>query len=478
ASQKDGVLSRLKERFRYIFVDEYQDINKGQYQLVRLLAGDGKNLCVIGDPDQSIYGFRGADNHYFKRFEQDYPDTEKIVFKRNYRSTETILEASFQLITGKYGTFSSNQLPETGRDREISSTRFPATGRDVTVSVHQLPATGKEESILLTRAPETGREEKNPAKTKIYSGIQGEQHIHILEAASEESQAVMIGKTIERLVGGISMFSMDAGKADSALNDEYSFSDVAVLYRTKKQSEVLSRVFEKAGIPFQTADRKNIFLQKGIKELISSLRIIIDRGTFYDQEVLSRYSKKFMMLPLTEIKQKSTAEILKQLIDHLAIDKIISKSNKSIETRELLVKEAEKYPDPAVFYEHIAMKKDIDTVEHQAEKVSLMTMHAAKGLEFKVVFIAGCMDGLIPFFNKCENIDEERRLFYVAMTRAEERLYLCHAKKRIVYGKTVAAKRSPFLDAIEENLKHYSRSEFKKAEKKDCGQQLDLFGKI
>ncbi|MBF0231878.1 MAG: ATP-binding domain-containing protein, partial [Desulfamplus sp.] len=329
-----------------------------------------------------------------------------------------------------------------------------------------------------TRSPETGEEDKVIAKTKIYSGIQGAQHIHILEAASEESQAVMIGKTIEHLVGGISMFSMDAGKADSALNDEYSFSDMAVLYRTKKQSEVLSKVFEKAGIPSQTADRENIFLQKGIKELISSLRIIIDRGTFYDQEVLSPYYKKFTTLSLKEIKQKSTGQILKHLIDHLGIDKIISKSKKSVQTLELLAKEAEQYSDPAVFYEHIAMKKDVDTVEFQAERVSLMTMHAAKGLEFKVVFIAGCMDGLIPFFNKCENIDEERRLFYVAMTRAEELLYLCHAKKRIVYGKTVATRRSPFLDAIEESLKHYSRSGLKKAEKKDCGQQLDLFGKV
>ncbi|MBF0231879.1 MAG: ATP-dependent helicase, partial [Desulfamplus sp.] len=126
--EKDGVLSRLKERFRYIFVDEYQDINKGQYQLIKLLAGEGKNLCVIGDPDQSIYGFRGADNRYFKRFEQDYPDTEKIVFKRNYRSTETILEAAFQLITGKDQAISATRCHTTDEDNAIAATRSPETG--------------------------------------------------------------------------------------------------------------------------------------------------------------------------------------------------------------------------------------------------------------------------------------------------------------------------------------------------------------
>lgn len=461
-SENRGVLSRLKDRFTHIFVDEYQDINWSQYQLIRLMAGDGKNLCVIGDPDQSIYGFRGSDNRYFKRFEDDYPDTEKIVLKQNYRSTEAILEASFQLISNTKE--STNVIQDKNGFIQVEQPDQP----------HQ-------------------------SKDRLFSGIRGTKHINILQAASEDAQAVMIGKTIERLVGGISMFSIDAGKADSSTKDEYSFSDIAVLYRTKKQSEVLSKAFERAGIPFQTADRDNIFLQKGIKEIVSSLRIMIGKETFYDLDILSAYYKKSMMPSLASMKGKKTAEILKILIDELEMDNLIRKSKKSVETAKLLLKEAEKYPDPDLFYEHIAMKRDIDTVEYQAEKVLLMTMHASKGLEFKVVFVAGCENGLIPFFShsslnhvqdrqmgrevdnkklyigKCENIDEERRLFYVAMTRAEELLYLCHAKKRQIFGKTVEMDRSPFLNDIEESLKHYSKSKFKRADKTDCKLQLDLF---
>lgn len=532
--QRDSeLLSKLKRRFAYVFVDEYQDINSGQYQLIKLIAGDGKHLCVIGDPDQSIYGFRGADNQYFKNFEQDYPDTEKIIFKRNYRSTETILEASFQMITKR----------EDNRNSLINSDLDHTDYQNIS----------KTAGLFATKTAETLKPMQTQVqKEKLFSGIQGERQIHILEAASEEAQAVMIGKTIERIVGGISMFSMDAGKADSALEHEYSFSDIAVLYRTKKQSELLSKVLEKAGIPFQTADSENLFLQKGIKELISSIRILLDRGTLYDLEVIFDHLKcatgavtreklktwfynnpdpdrpisilhrlqilsesenskikaikslaDTNMMPVPNIgknikikivecaekllglynqsRGKSTSEILKLAIIELDIEKVFSKSQKSLETANKIIKEAEKYPDPARFYEYIVMKKDIDTIEYQAEKVSLMTMHSAKGLEFKVVFIAGCEKGLIPFCNydgECENIDEERRLFYVAMTRAEELLYLCHTKKRQIYGKTVMMERSPFLHDIEESLKYYSKTTPKQNKKSDHTEQLDLFSKI
>ncbi len=444
-NKNNNILDKLRNRFTHIFVDEYQDINKSQYQLLKLIAGSGQNLCVIGDPDQSIYGFRGADNKYFNQFGHDYPNSEKIVFKRNYRSTETILEASFQLISNK------QRVPNFIEHNFI-----------------------QDKSSHIDPEPKHSPQ----SKERLFSGIQGEQHINIVQAASEESQAVMVGKTIEHLVGGISMFSMDSGKADSSIKDEYSFADIAVLYRTKKQSEVLSKAFEKAGIPFQTADRENIFLQKGIKELISCLRIFIGKETFYDLNVLSSYSKKISDTSFQLMRDKTTLELLKAVIELLGLDKILNKNRKIVEIAELFLKEAEKYPDPALFYEQIAMKRDIDTVDYGAEKVSLMTMHASKGLEFKVVFIAGCENGLIPFFNqngKCDNIDEERRLFYVAMTRAKELLYLCHAKKRQIFGKTVISDRSPFLDDIEESLKQYNRSKFKKAEKTSSKEQLELF---
>ncbi|MBF0388513.1 MAG: UvrD-helicase domain-containing protein [Desulfamplus sp.] len=424
----ESLLSKLKVRFNYLFVDEYQDINQSQYQLIRLMVGNGANLSVIGDPDQSIYGFRGSDNRYFKEFEADYPNTEKIIFRQNYRSTKTILEASFQLISNK---------------------------------------------------------DANQPKQRLFSSIDGDKKIYILQAASEEAQAVMVGKTIEELVGGLSMFSMDAQKADSTKPDEYSFSDIAVLYRTKNQSEVISKVFERAGIPFQRADRDNIFLQKGVKELISFLRIVVEKETFYDDEILFKHNKSYKkviasILAKSNKNNRVTALLLNRAILELKIDKLISQNKRAIEIVDNFLKEAEQYPDPALFYEHIAMKKDVDTLDYNAQKVLLMTMHASKGLEFKAIFIAGCEDGLIPFFNHagvCEDIAEERRLFYVGMTRAEDRLYLCHAKKRQLFGKTVVMKRSQFIDDIEERLKHYTKSEPKEKRKSDENQehQLELF---
>ncbi|MBF0203778.1 MAG: UvrD-helicase domain-containing protein [Desulfamplus sp.] len=526
---KSEVLSRLKKRFEYIFVDEYQDINKGQYQLIKLMAGDGRNLCVIGDPDQAIYGFRGADNRYFKRFKHDYPDTEKIVFKRNYRSTETILEVSFQLINSNKSQCPMDDDVQCSMSQDvqysISDDVQYSVSEDVECSIPK-DLQCSQCSTSEVYAPKFSQMQLSK-KEKLFSGIHGEQQIHILDAASEDAQAVMIGKTIEHLVGGLSMFSMDAGKADATLQNEYSFADVAVLYRTKKQSAVLTKVFEKAGIPFQTADKDNIFLQSGIKELISCFRILLDKGTFYDFEVMFSYlesakgkqareklniskkklniskkklniSKKKLNISKKDtieskeppvklmdfcnsIKGESTSEILNKIMVELAIDKVIMNNKKSMETLRLLVKEAKKYLDPVVYYENIAMKKDIDTVEYQAEKVSLMTMHAAKGLEFKVVFIAGCENGLIPFYNhggKCENFEEERRLFYVAITRAEELLYLCYAKKRQIYGQIVAMEKSLFLHDIEENLKNYSRAKSRKTKKSNFTEQLDLFSKI
>ncbi len=334
AFQADSrLLSKVRARFGYIFVDEYQDINKAQYSLIRLMAGNGDNLTVIGDPDQSIYGFRGSDNRYFGRFMQDYPRAEKITFKRNYRSIQTILDASFQLISSA------------DRARE---------------------------------------------KEKLFSGLAGGAKLVILERATEKAEAVAVGKMIEQLAGGTSFFSMDSGAVAASSKKEFSFADFAVLFRTKRQSAVFETVFQTAGIPYQCARKETSVRGKG-EDLFS-----------HDQDFLD--------------------------------------------------------PD--------------------AEKVSLMTVHASKGLEFPVVFVTGCEEGLIPFARKDEpvaDLQEEKRLFYVAMTRAQDVLCLTYAKKRVIFGRSEVRKKSPFLSEIEETLKEYRKAETKKKKNSRAERQMDLF---
>ncbi len=326
---------KIKKRFTHIFVDEYQDINKGQYILVKNLAQKGENLMVIGDPDQSIYGFRGSDNKYFNRFIHDFPGSRKITLTENFRSTQTILDASFQLITDQ--------------DRPSS-------------------------------------------KTRIFSNQEGgRQKIIIMETASDKAEAVAIGKMIESLMGGVS--SLSSARQTDYNEKEYSFADFAVLFRTRKQSKVFEEIFEKANLPFQSVNTE----KKKPKEEKNSHELIID-----DQDLL-------------------------------------------------------------------AIK---------AEKISLLTMHASKGLEFPVVFVAGCEEDYIPFsksFDNIEDIEEERRLFYVAMTRARDILCLTHAEKRVIFGRPAQRKKSRFLASIQEELKQYQKSNLQKKKRPALYKQLELF---
>ena len=337
---KKELLLKVQKRFVHIFVDEYQDINKAQYVLIKLLAGNGNNLMVIGDPDQSIYGFRGSDNKYFKQFADDFSNSKKITLNTNYRSTQTILDASFQLITSRDKASSKQQI-------------FSAVSEDV--------ANGNEKIITM-------------------------------ETASEKAEAVAVGKMIEELVGGISFLSIES--QNTKIEKEYSFADFAVLFRTKKQALIFENIFEKANIPFQSV-RKNS----------------VDKNTD-------------------------------------ALQPIDLKTH------------------------------DQDFFEFDAEKISLMSIHASKGLEFPVVFVAGCEESFIPFSKDgktIEDIEEEKRLFYVAMTRAKDILCLTHAKKRMIFGKTCTREKSRFLQNIEDNLKQHQKSNYKKVIKPKTAEQLELF---
>ncbi len=468
------VCRKYQEKFKYIFVDEYQDLNQAQYRIIKALAPPddiNRDLCVIGDPDQSIYGFRGSDVIYFKRFINDYPEAEVINLSRNYRSTETILETSYQVI----------------RDHRI-----------------------------------------NKFQSRIYSKIDGAKTLNILELDTEKAEAVAIGKTIEQMVGGIGFHSMDFSGIDNVNpSKNRSFSEFAVLYRTGAQGIVIAETLEKAGIPCQIANKENMFKIKGVSELISFLKAIEGAGSYADLERIINFTKpgigkktidifknwcyqnrftlkdallnvgKFPVQNMTRTTQMKLYDFLKNLsetkkeikgmsfekklhyiVENTKILETVKNSSKTQEAINNLFFISKKSGDiTSDFITDVALQTDTDIYDSRAEKVALMTMHAAKGLEFPVVFITGCEKDYIPFKRSDKDdpdINEERRLFYVAMTRAKQRLFLTCAKKRRIYGKQVKRELSPFVEDIEKRLLKYETPGFKR-KKKETQVQLNLF---
>jgi DNA helicase-2/ATP-dependent DNA helicase PcrA len=465
-----AILKRYQERFRFVSVDEYQDINYAQYRLIRLLAPEGHNICVIGDPDQAIYGFRGADVRYFLRFCEDYPATTRIMLKQNYRSTETILRAAGQLI---------------------------------------------------------GVDDTERAQKGIWSGIHGAKTLTVTELPTERAEAEYIVKTIDQEVGGISHFSMDSGRIDQLRDKkERSFSDVAVLFRIKEQAKALEEAFARSGIPFQIIGNEKLQNRKGIMELISYLkagwslaydldmeRILnfpsrgIGHATVHalkqwckmrgdslmnalersdeisglkpgPRSKLRIFSKDLNQLKET-LKGMSVHEQIHHILNQFIIMDAMCDDKAFKEDLTAFLDLSKSFEGRGVdFLAHLALEKAQDRYDPAAEKVSLMTMHAAKGLEFPVVFIAGCEDGLIPYRRKQveqEDLLEERRLFYVALTRAQEKIYLTRSKRRLGFGQRTLQHASPFLGAVEEDLKEHKKPFPARPALKTEDTQLSLF---
>ena len=467
------IRSRYVNRFSDIFIDEYQDINAGQYRLIRLLAGKHANICIIGDPDQSIYGFRGSDVACFKKFMKDFTGYQTIFLKRNYRSSRTILEVSAQVIRP------NPELMETG-------------GRQA-----------------------------------VYSDMTGDSTIHVMERATENSEAVAIGKTIEKMVGGTGFLSFDSGKVDDAVDHKVlSFADFAVLFRTRSQGDGIRRILEKAGIPCQVIDRKTLLDHSGVKSLLSAFKLLHGMGTFADLQATIGVFKRSISMKMLEVLKTwayqnafSLAEVLiqtrrlpipglgrtrqqqfysffkeitdlKLTIDDLTVNDTLElilkksgfrekyKDDPAFEngTRQILEMAKFHPTDAAGFLASATLSGDTDVYDHRVEKVALMTMHAAKGLEFTVVFIAGCEDEWIPYRSTTRpaDIEEERRLFYVALTRAKKHLFLTKANTRQVNGQIRPRKLSPFVEDIGSGYKNVSGQGGKKPEK-PAQKQLLLF---
>ena len=467
---------RYQKQYQHIFVDEYQDLNQAQYRIIRALAPDEnaiETLCVIGDPDQSIYGFRGSDTVYFQRFISDYPGAEIFRLTRNYRSTQTILDASYQVIQN-----------------------------------HRL-------------------NDEDDGRT--YSRIDGIKAISILELSTEKAEAEAIGRIITRQIGGTGFHSIDTGTVtDANLATARSYSDFAVLYRTHAQHQMLADVFSKQGIPFQVASRENALKQAGLPELLSFLKIIEGCGGFFDLDNIiqlalpgfgaralgqfkdwcfqNRFSldeglKKAVRFPVpglpapkqqqlnefsnqvsqnhNELSEMTVPDKLQYLKKNTRLESLLNKDPQIREAFDGLNEMAGQFgTNGAEFLAATALHTDTDVYAHQVEKVSLMTLYAAKGLEFPVVFIAGCEQDFIPFKrHNTEPVDksEERRLFYVGMTRAMEMLYLTRAKKRRIYGQTLPRELSPFVIDIENQLKMDETPRPKKKKAEAVDNQLKLF---
>ena len=413
-----GIARSLRDRWPRISVDEYQDIDAAQYRLLRLLAGDGRGLTVIGDPDQAIYGFRGADVGLFLRFGRDYPGAATRQLTRNYRSSRAIVTGALQAIAP------CSLVP--GR------TLRPAG--DVTPGGPGAPAGHG--------APGTP-----PGYADALIGFH--------EAADERAEAAWVAREIERLLGGASFHSLDTGRAGGHGHDGLSLSDVAVLYRTDAQAEPLGQALTRAGLPFQKSSHDLLERRTGVPEIVREMRLADPGGP----AVTDRLRRAVRALatraadPAPAVDVRAAGEVLAPLARRCGSD---------LER----------------FLTEISLGAETDALDPRADAVTLLTVHAAKGLEFEVVFLAGCEKDLLPLWVPGRGapaepeVAEERRLLFVGMTRARARLYLTCASRRTRHGAVRETGRSPFLAAIDPAL--LDRSPAPARPSRPAGKQLRL----
>ncbi|WP_118838208.1 ATP-dependent helicase [Salinibacter ruber] len=439
--QHEDVLEKYQRRWQYVHIDEYQDTNQAQYVLARKLSGRHKNLCVVGDDAQSIYAFRGADITNILNFDNDYPDATTIRLERNYRSTENIIRLADSIIEEN--------------DDQI------------------------EKSLWTDNA-------------------EGE-YVALMEALSEKDEA----QKIERRV------------RDLHLRDGMEYGDFAVLYRTNAQSRAIEEALRKENVPYRVIGGTSFYERKEIKDVLAYLKLLVNpNDTASLQRVinyptrgigdktqarLQRYAQQHSLSLWQAVERVEEIETLgtraeravgkfRRLIaryaskagtgsvpaDELARDLIqdaglLSELRKE-HTREnlqrwenvqelisALAEYVESTEDATIstFLQEVALMTDQDEAEEGDDKVTLMTLHAAKGTEFPVVFVAGLEEGLFPLEQATQEkaeLEEERRLFYVGVTRAEERLYLSWARSRYRYGEQTSNTRSRFLEEVDSDV--------------------------
>ncbi len=408
------VRTALQNQWKYIHIDEYQDTNKVQYDIVRLLAEKHHNLCVVGDTDQNIYSWRGANLRNILNFEKDYPETQVILLEENYRSSKNILTAADEVI------------------------------KKNTARIHK------------TLTTQQGDGEK----------------INLFVSMNEADEAFHIAR-----------------KAADLIKEGSSPTEIAVLYRTNFQSRVLEEAFLRENVPYQLLGTK-FFERKEIKDVVSYIRAALNRDGLSDlKRIINEPKRGLGPAALIKIfagvahelspaqsrsyqtftaildgiesfsKDHTPGELARFVIEKTGFYDLYKNGSEEdherLENLEELVTYATKYEDLSTMLEDIALQSDQDQLDDKNKKdgVKLMTIHSSKGLEFDYVFIGGLEQGLFPHdgFNEKKSVEdqeEERRLFYVALTRARKKLMLSYAMMRTIYGEQTFNEPSEFLADI------------------------------
>ena len=445
-TEYDLVLEHYQDRFKYISIDEYQDVNAAQYQLVQLLASKYRNLCVVGDPDQGIYGFRGADIRNILNFEKDYLDAKIIKLEQNYRSKEKILQAASSVISNN----------RSRKDKKLWTDQ--GTGKD----------------------------------------------LNHYEAYNDKDEANYVSK-----------------KVNDLLEQGRRYSDMAVLYRTNAQSRSIEESLVKYAIPYQIIGGVRFYDRLEIKDIISYLRLIynnhddisflrvvnrprrgIGKGTiskledFAQSQGIGLYHAALRAKEISELGNAYQRRLIQfvslmeefktesQKVDISKLTKIVLdktgykkdliddgdiQSQSRLENIDELFSVMEEFNKGegehtlSAFLEEVSLISDVDNMNDKADYITLMTFHSAKGLEFPVVFMVGMEEGLFPHANsmiETDDLEEERRLCYVGITRAMEELFLINAKERMRFGEFKNYPPSQFISEIPDELIAGSSDQF------------------
>ena len=460
--QHPDVLAKYQGRWQQINVDEYQDTNRAQYLLCRLLAAKHRNLAVVGDDDQSIYSWRGADLRNILDFEADYPDAKVVKLEQNYRSTQTILDAAHAVVSRNAGR----------KDKKLWTDRGSGT------------------------------------------------QITLFDAYNEYEEAEFVARQVEKLVGGAGRGSM-ARLLTSRADDEdgtLRYGDIAIAYRINAQSRVLEESFMRFGIPYQLVGGTRFYERREVKDALAYARLarnpadrvalgriinvpargigaktVQELGAWAESrdvsmfEAVGQAGQNPNLAPRARAQLGVFAELMRGLmalvpneppsaifdaaLERSGLQASIQDGTDDGEERWANVTELRNHaaefdeiapPEGlARFLEEVALVSDQDELTEAPDRVTLITLHAAKGLEFPVVFIVGMEEGLLPHRRALEDereLEEERRLAYVGMTRAKDRLYLVHAHHRSTYGVGAQSDPSRFLSELPEELLASERS--------------------
>jgi DNA helicase II / ATP-dependent DNA helicase PcrA len=408
-----AIASALRDRWPLISVDEYQDVDAAQHRLLRLLAGDGRGLTVIGDPDQAIYGFRGADVRLFLRFAADFPGAALRYLTRNYRSSPVLVTAAMQAVAP------SSLVP----------------GRVLVAA----PA-------LAAKAP--AARSASPGRRPRATPGAGTALISYHEAVDERAEAAWIGREIERLLGGASFHALDTGRAGPHGHDGLGLSDIAVLYRTDAQAEALGQALTRAGLPFVKSSHDLLERRTSVRQIVAEMRLA-DTASAAAGEA-----------GVADRLRRATATLTARAGTRSGRGS--GESAAAVDVRaasELLSPLARRCGDDLErFLTEISLGAQADALDPRADAITLLTLHAAKGLEFEVVFLAGCEKGLLPLRLPgqepltSDELAQERRLLFVGISRARARLFLTCATRRTRHAVTRETGPSPFLAAIDEAL--------------------------